>query len=379
MSNPFVYSRPVEPADLVDRGIEAGRLVELAEGGHATRLMAPRRYGKTSLLYLVKRDAERLDMACVYVDFSRAVAVADVAITIEEAYRRSLQGRVRRTAVAVLRSLDVRGRVTPGGVGLEVGRRGEADVTRRLGDLLDLPLALHERTGRRTLVIFDEFQELLSAGDGLDGLLRSRIQHHGDAASYIYAGSRPSLLRELFAPRERPLYGQAQPMHLDPLADPDLADYIGDRFEQTGRDAGSALESVLDVAEGHPQRAMMLAHHLWAATSKGERADAETFARTLDLVRAEVRDALQAEWDSLERSERVVLAALASTDEPLLGIRTLERFGVAKSTAREARDRLVGQGLLHEMGEDVRIVDPLLADFAGHRTAGSEERYARYA
>lgn len=367
MSNPFVYSRPVEPEELIDRDLAAIRLVELAEGGHATRLSAPRRYGKTSLLYRVKRDAQNMDMMCVYVDFSRAVSVADVAVTIDQAYRGSLQGRIRRTAVALLRSLDLRGRVTPGGIGVEVGR-GDPDLTRVLGDLLDLPLSLHERTGRRTLVIFDEFQELLAAGDQLDGLFRSRIQHHGDAASYIYAGSQPSLLRELFAPRERPLYGQAQPMHLDPLSDPDLADYIGDRFERTGRDAGTALEPVLDVAQGHPQRAMMLAHHLWAVTPRGERADAETFFRAFELVRTEARDAVEGSWSSLERSERAVLAVLAGSDDPLLGRQALERFDLAKSTAREARRRLIGRGVLHEVGEDVLVVDPLLADFAAHRT-----------
>jgi hypothetical protein len=42
-------------------------------------------------------------------------------------------------------------------------------------------------------VIFDEFQDLLAVGEGLDGLVRSHIQHQGDAASYIFAGSQTSL------------------------------------------------------------------------------------------------------------------------------------------------------------------------------------------
>ena len=61
--NPFVYSHPVPPADLVDREEETGTLVRLAEGGHAARLSAPRRYGKTSLLRKVKEDAEAAGMA----------------------------------------------------------------------------------------------------------------------------------------------------------------------------------------------------------------------------------------------------------------------------------------------------------------------------
>lgn len=373
MTNPFVYSRPVKPDDLVDRDAEATQLVDLADGGHATRLSAPRRYGKTSLLYRVRRDAEALGMACVYVDFSRAVSLGDVAVTLEQAYRRSLQGPIRRAAVAMIRALNPRARVTPGGVGVEAELRPDPDATRRLGDLLDLPISLHERTGKRTLIIFDEFQELLGAGDQLDGFLRSRIQHHGDAASYIYAGSHPGMMRELFADRERPLYGQAQAIHLNPLSDPDLADYIGVRFEQTGRDAGTALETLLDFVQGNPQRAMMFAHHLWAHTNSGGRADAETFSTTLEHVREEAADALQGTWDALGQADRAVLAALAGGDGPLLGAQTLRRFSLAKTTAREAQTRLVDRGALHLIGERAVVADPLLADFAAHRVPGSDD------
>lgn len=43
------------------------------------------------------------------------------------------------------------------------------------------------------------------------------IQHHGDAAAYVYAGSRPSRMREPSAGRRRPLFGQARPLDPGPL------------------------------------------------------------------------------------------------------------------------------------------------------------------
>ena len=57
MSNPFVFSEPVVPPDLLDRDEEAALLVEHALGGHNSRLVAPRRYGKTSLLRRALVDA----------------------------------------------------------------------------------------------------------------------------------------------------------------------------------------------------------------------------------------------------------------------------------------------------------------------------------
>ena len=86
-ANPFVYSRPVEPEDLIDREEEAARLVELAEGGHHSRLSAPRRYGKTSLLGKVRADAEAIGMASVYVNFYGILSAEDATQRIERGYR----------------------------------------------------------------------------------------------------------------------------------------------------------------------------------------------------------------------------------------------------------------------------------------------------
>jgi AAA+ ATPase superfamily predicted ATPase len=58
MSNPFVYSEPVSPEALLDRDEETATLVERAVGSHNSRLVAPRRYGKTSLLRRVLEEVE---------------------------------------------------------------------------------------------------------------------------------------------------------------------------------------------------------------------------------------------------------------------------------------------------------------------------------
>jgi uncharacterized protein len=96
--------------------------------------------------------------------------------------------------------------------------RSPADEARAaLLELLEVPLGLHQADGGLTVVCLDEFQDLLVADDALDGLVRSVIQHHGDAASYVFAGSQSSLMQLLFTDRERPFYGQARPLELPPL------------------------------------------------------------------------------------------------------------------------------------------------------------------
>jgi hypothetical protein len=99
-----------------------------------------------------------------------------------------------------------------------------------LDRLLDLPRTLWEADAVPTLVVFDEFQDLLVARKELDGLLRSRIQYHGDAAAYVFAGSEPAMMRELFDERERPRLADQGHLIRRPrqtrLVDPLLAEWL---------------------------------------------------------------------------------------------------------------------------------------------------------
>lgn len=359
--NPFVYDDPLPPGELVDREAETEQLVGLAEGGHNTRLQAPRRYGKTTLLGKVAADAAKLGMNTVYVDFYRAVTLAEVSRRIEEAYLTAIAGAGRRAVSAVTRRWRAKITIAPGGVGGELEPAAEGR-RQRLADMLDLPKTVYERSGARTLVVFDEFQDLLRIDSDLDGLLRSKIQFHRNEASYIFAGSEPGMLNALFADRRRPLFEQARPIALDPLTDEDLIEYIGERFEASGRDGGEALDAVVELVRGHPQRAMLTAHHVWEQTPRGETADLETFERALASMDRETKEGFETTWQDLrdKPNQRKVLAALANSPETLYNRRTLDAFGLEKGSAETAVTALIARGEVQRKEGGFLIVDPLL-------------------
>jgi hypothetical protein len=361
--NPFIFTRPLHPDEMIDREQESAQLLELVEGGHATRLSAPRRYGKTSLLHRLGQEAESIGMNYVEVDFYGALSVADVIGRMEEAYS-LLRAPLKRMAVAAIAALRPRASVGAGPLRVEVDPAAASiNGGRLLTGLLDIPLTLFERNGTRTVVAFDEFQELLSIGGGIEGLFRSRIQRHGDAAGYVFAGSHPGMMEQLFGEREQPFFGQARALRLDPLADADLAEYIGARFEESNRDAAPALEALLAMARGHPQRAMLLAHHLWEHTPPGEKANPERWQDAVESVFEEHGEAFAATWDSLSGKEQAVLAAVAMSPDPLFGKRTLERFNLSRGGAQHAREKLAHVGHLHSVDGEWQLVDPLLAEW----------------
>src|SRR3954452_5139959 len=272
MTNPFDYQRPVGAAVLIDRADELDALQRAAADAVAIRLAAPRRYGKTSLLAAHTAAMRAVGHRAVTVDLSQVATVGDAAGRVARAFA-ALPGDPRRVFDRLLSRLGISLGVA--GLTLSVSGRPAAREPEQarsiLAELLDLPRLLHEADGGLTVVCLDEFQDLLTADAALDGLVRAVTQHHGRAAAYIYAGSAPSLMRALFAERERPLFGQARPLELPPLpAAETLEDVLSIAAAQgTALDAG-AVRRIVDLGAGHPQRTMLLAHHLFDMTDAGE-------------------------------------------------------------------------------------------------------------
>jgi hypothetical protein len=360
VGSPFVYEQPVGPADLIDRESAAQGLFDRFIEGRNSRLEAPRRYGKTSLLLKVLEDTRDDDMVPVYVNFLGVLTVGDVTERIERAYRDQLDSRLRRWLSGVLQTTRPTlstSRALPAG-----GSVSPLPPDQGLLDRLSLPRRLHERHGRRCAIVFDEFQDVLRAGNEIDAVFRSELEQQGAAAAYAFSGSHPGLMRELFGSRRRGFYGQAGLVELGPLEAEDLAEYIGGRFEARGRDAGPALDPLLATAGGHPQRAMLLAHHLFEHTPPRSRADSDAWQAALEAAARDVDGEVQATWSGFSATQQRLVAVIADGTLTLGGQAARSRYGLPKTGAhRGPLATLEGEGHIvrAESPTGWRLVDPL--------------------
>lgn len=362
MLSPFVYEEPVSPSNLVDRSGELRSLVERALDARNSRLQGPRRFGKTSLLRAVLAEAEKDGAVTVEVNFLGCVTAADVAQRIERAYAGQLDSPLRRWYDGLIRTLHPTVSAAPAGVGVKAQPQ---TADRGLLDRLSLPRRVMERTGRRCVIAFDEFQEVVRIGSALPGVFRAELETHGEAAGYIFSGSHPGLMRDLFSDRRHAFFAQAAPVSLGPLPADELADHIGARFAEGGRDPGEGLGPLLDAAEGHPQRAMFLAHHLYQQVAPRVGAGIETWTAAHEAARREAEGEIEVLWDSCSSLERRVLKAIAHRTVALAGREAATRFGLPKSGSTQAAvERLVAEGHLvadQEMRSGWRVVDPFVA------------------
>lgn len=368
MANPFDYQHPVPAPRLIDRLDELDDLQRAAADGVAVRLAAPRRFGKTSLLEAHIASMREAGHRATRVDLSKVATIVDVATRFAITYA-TLPGSRGSLVDRVLTRFGVT--IGPGGISLHVsGSTSPPRVEHAravLAGLLEVPRHLHESDGGLTVICLDEFQDLLTADDKLDGLLRSVIQHQRDGVAYVYAGSAPSLMRALFADRERPFFGQARPLELPVLPAEAAFDDIIDLAEEEGTSLDpKTVARLVGIGAGHPQRTMLLAAHLFDLTEPGEDAT-DLAALALDRAVEETQDVHQALWDGLRRAERAVMTALADGAAPT-GVRTAEEHRISRASLQGALERLVAEQV-HVLPRDGRpqLVDPLLREWLRRR------------
>jgi hypothetical protein len=361
-TSPFTYDEPLSPAALVGRAESLEWLRARAFAGRNTRIEGPRRFGKTSLLRALLATARREGLHTIEVNFLGCVTAADVADRIELAYREQLEGPLQQWLRALVRTWRPTVSAAPGGVGITAEPQAR---TSGLLERLALPRQVCERTGRSCVVAFDEFQEIFRIDPALPGVFRAVIETHGDTVAYLYCGSHPGLMRELFSDRRHAFFGQAAPLEVGPLPAVELADHLAERFEAGGRTLGDAFEPLLLASEGHPQRTMLLAHHLFVETGAGGVADLLAWERAHAAARREARGEIQVVWDMCSDLERRMLKTVAHRTVALTGKEAEARFGLAKSgSTQTAVERLVRDGTLvadETTRSGHRVVDPLLA------------------
>ena len=137
--------------------------------------------------------------------------------------------------------------------------------------MLAAPPRVAEKRGRRLVLVFDEFQQILSyEDDHVERALRSAVQQYDNVATF-FLGSRKHLIERMFSDSRRPLYRSAGHYPLAPIATDHWVPFVAERFSVADKPIESRhVESLCALTEGHPFYTQHLAHALWERTPHGE-------------------------------------------------------------------------------------------------------------
>ena len=372
-ANPFRYGALALDEAFTDRADEIAELTADCRSGQDVVIFAPRRYGKSSLVWRVQQELVAEGALVAQVNLMTTPTKEKLAEKLAKAIHEEIASivyRARERAIAVFRGLRITPTMTvdPNDASLSFGFAAghEADdIAATLERLLELPGELAAERDRRVVLIFDEFQEIVDIDPNLPKLMRSVFERQPEVA-HLYLGSKRHMMERIFNDENEPFWRSAKQMELGVIAPALFRGYIEAQFARTGRRVEpEVVDRVLEATLGHPYATQELCYFLWGETSEGGVAGNEQYDVALEkLLRAEHAH-FGLVWEKSARAQRLVLQALArEPGRPLAG-EYRRRHGLpGPSSVQRALDAVVKDELVSrdERGE-YRIAEPFLGEW----------------
>ncbi len=383
--NPFVFGTVVSGNNFADREEEIKELLSDLRGGQNVLLFSPRRYGKTSLVMEVMRRLEEREFIKVYVDLFPLTSKTDFAEAYAGAIARvTSKGRKVEEVMRIIMEhipgfkLVLKPEGAPTGLEVELTRTRK-DIDKVLDSLYDLPLKVSKEQGKKTIVVFDEFQEIVNLdGEEIERRLRSKIQHHHGGVAYVFTGSRKHLLDVIFSNKNRSLYRIAKPFHLDKIASKELAPFITEKFQSAGIGVDQRVVArILEITECHPYYTQQLCHEVWNICQGSDHIGDDDIEKATKQVISNQDYAYTTLWEALRKTQRSLLVAVAKEQEGRgvgEGIYSkvfIDTYDLASpSSVQRAVASLEEKGIIDRQDEKFVIPDVFLREWLLRRSAG---------
>jgi len=222
--NPFRFGPLALDEAFANREVELKELKNDAINGQDAWIVAPRRYGKSSLVWRAMQELASERMLVAHVNLMTAPTKTKLAEKLARSIYEDVASpleRAREKALAPFRGLRVTPTVTvsPDDASLSFGftsGREAADVDATLERLFELPAELAAERGRRAVLIIDEFQEILDIDPQLPKLMRTVFEQQPDTA-HLYLGSKRHLMERIFNDANEPFWRSARQLELGPI------------------------------------------------------------------------------------------------------------------------------------------------------------------
>ncbi len=372
-ANPFRFGALALDRAFIDRETEVVELVEDVRNGQDLVVFAPRRYGKSSLIWRVAQQLVTEGVLVAQVDLMRTPTKAKLAEKLAQAIHEELASRLFRVRdrLRVFAGLRVKPAVTidPDDGSLAFGFDASAskqDLDATLEGLLALPGRLAAERDRRVALVFDEFQEIAEIDAALPKLMRSVFQEQPEVA-HVYLGSKRHMMRQIFNDENEPFWRSAKQFELGPIPRVPFERYARERFKETARElSAEASAGVLDLTGGHPYATQEAFYFLWEQTPAGEIADRGRLDRGLEALLRSEHAHFSLLWERAAAAQRLVLLALASEQpgRPLSSDYRRRHSLSSAATVQTALEALTAGELVGRIGRgEYRIAEPFLAEW----------------
>jgi len=346
-----------------NRTEEANKLTEHVNNGKHVFLVAPRRYGKSSLcekvfelsnlpavkldFHLVTddKDAERIIINGTIDLIGKTIGSIEKHINLVKKYVKKLKPKLAVNVKALSLELELDTQVSP------AENIAEA--------LLLIDKLLRERK-KQAIMLFDEFQEIgeISNGRALEGAIRHAAQEMQNLA-IIFSGSNPHLLQNMFEDDRRPLYKLCRKIVLNRIESEHYKKHLNKAAKKAWKkELDEDIHSrIIELSERHPYYVNYLCDELW---SNAKPPTLKTVDEAWNNIVEEERSDLLKDFFALSENQKKIMIYIANHGgENIYSNEATKLMDVSASSITRALSVLLEKDFVEKINNEYRFIVPV--------------------
>ena len=332
-----------------------------------TVIVAPRRYGKTSLVCNTLEEGKypfaRIDLFCVVYeeDVCRKVAKG-ISILIKQIA--SFSEKTLKIVEQCFQSAYVGFKAGQIELKVEFGKLS-SDPIEQLEAILEGLEKLAKKHKRSIVLFLDEFQDVLKIDqtNKLQAAIRS-VAQHSEYVTYIFSGSSRMMLNKIFDDKNQPLYMLCDKILLNRIDKKYFKDHIQNAAKQKWNSflTNDVISLILKLTESHPYYINFLCDELWELKKKPLANDIQLY---WNHALQKNKGKIIADLEPLNTNRTKVLttiALLGAVSEPNSKI-FLEKVKLPLASTQNAIKYLMDHDYLYMSNREIKLTDPLMYKF----------------
>ncbi len=354
IENPFKFGSVVNGVYFTNRVNEIQQVKNVLNSANHLVLIAPRRFGKTSL---IMKTLEGNKNKSIFINLQTINTIEEFAAKLlKKTYDiftiENLKNKIKSFRIIPEVSINP---ITQE-VSVSFSPQGQNKI-HILEDVLNM-LNSFASQNHRIVCVLDEFQEIERIDKNLSRQLRSILQNHSDI-NYIFLGSQESMMKYIFENKKSPFYHFGVLMNLEPISKNNFFSYIKQGFYNTKtKIEESQITEMLLFTYCHPYYTQQLAFNVWN--------NVQLYNYSADIVENTINQIVQIHdydyerlWQNLNNTDRKIIAGLCNLDSKPLSSEFGKKTGIsASSTVLSSIKRLVEKGYLIYSGNSYHVEDP---------------------
>ena len=366
--NPFLYGTIVKGSNFYDRKEECVRIAHTLSGGNNVVLYAPRRFGKTSLVFKVIDQLEKAGFICIYFDFMTAFSPESFVKLYSKALstKQSNMNKFSKMFTAMIKT--IRPVLTFGQNGMpefSIDFANTAVDEIMVSQLLDMPEMMAGKD-KRVIVFFDEFQEVKKLESvNFEALLRSKVQQQRKT-NYLFFGSKTHLLQEMFNNKKKAFYNSASQMTIGSLPEQETIQFLRLKFSLSNIYIDdTTAKYLIAVAADIPHYIQLLASEIWQNMINSDTVVTKNKVdESVQKVLAHNSDYFMELFAHRSNSQKQILKALTYERKNIFSADYIRKYRLpAASTLQRAVKNLINEGIIDRKGDEYLIADPFFKMF----------------